>query len=138
MLRCRHRGEEAAARSGAQERAWWSEPGRTGRHLRGSVVAIGVLGALLGGERCLAQDSAGSGAQGWEDYLQREWRQDEQTQKWRLSVRPHAMATGTRTERAGLQTVDGKPLAAPPQGFTAKAWVYVPQQCAGTQRCPLL
>ncbi len=46
----------------------------------------------------------------------------------RLSVRPHEMATGTRTDRAGEHTLDS----------LENYLVYVPQQCVGTRRCPLV
>ena len=53
-----------------------------------------------------------------------------------LTLRPREMATATRTAKAGKQTLDGEPL---PPGFnTNSSTVYVPEQCVGAQRCPLL
>lgn len=46
----------------------------------------------------------------------------------RLSVRPHTMATGTRTRQAGLTRLEGFP----------DYYVYVPPQCVGAQRVPLI
>jgi predicted esterase len=46
----------------------------------------------------------------------------------RLHVRPHEMATGTRTERAGLTQLPS----------FAGYYVYVPEQCVGTKRSPLV
>jgi phospholipase/carboxylesterase len=46
----------------------------------------------------------------------------------RLSVRPHEMATGTRTARAGEQRLDS----------LDDYLVYVPKQCVGTRRVPLV
>jgi len=46
----------------------------------------------------------------------------------RLSVRPRAMATGTRTVQAGVQLLDS----------LRQTLVYVPPQCVGTHRCPLV
>ena len=45
-----------------------------------------------------------------------------------LTVRPYAMATGTRTRQAGAQLLDS----------ATQTWVYVPPQCVGTRRCPLV
>lgn len=45
----------------------------------------------------------------------------------RLTVRPHAMATATRTLEAGDFVLDSLP----------EYWVHVPPQCVGTRRCPL-
>lgn len=53
---------------------------------------------------------------------------DEMAPAPRLTVRPHQMATGTRTAEAGLKDLPGFP------GYK----VYVPQKCVGTQRCPLI
>ena len=44
-------------------------------------------------------------------------------------VRPHEMATATRTDRAGIQRLDSLPNGSA---------VYVPPQCVGTRRCPLV
>ncbi len=49
-------------------------------------------------------------------------------QNMRLAIRPRDMATGTRTDRAGRYMLD----------TPNKDAVYVPQQCIGTQRCPLI
>lgn len=46
----------------------------------------------------------------------------------RLTVRPHAMATGTRTAQAGDLVLDS----------LREFRVYVPEQCVGTRRCPLV
>jgi predicted esterase len=46
----------------------------------------------------------------------------------RLTVRPHAIATGTHTDSAGLTEL---------KGF-AGYYLYVPSSCVGTQRCPLI
>ena len=45
-----------------------------------------------------------------------------------LTVRPRAMATGTRTKKAGAQLLDS----------ARHTWVYVPPQCVGTRQCPLV
>ena len=45
-----------------------------------------------------------------------------------LTVRPQTMATGTRTAKAGVQLIDS----------VKQTWVYVPPQCVGTRRCPLV
>lgn len=59
-----------------------------------------------------------------------------------LTVRPHEIATGTRTARPGKQTLEGEPLAPPDLTEGAriheKSFVYVPQPCVGTRRCPLV
>ena len=46
----------------------------------------------------------------------------------RLTVRPHEMATGTQTTQAGLTALAGFP----------EYLVYVPKQCVGSQRVPLM
>jgi hypothetical protein len=45
-----------------------------------------------------------------------------------MAVRPHEMATGTRTNRAGQYPLDS----------LNHYMVYVPKQCVGTKRCPLI
>lgn len=50
----------------------------------------------------------------------------------RLTVRPREMATATQTLRAGM---DSLAPDAPEFGY---AHVYVPPQCVGTRRCPLV
>lgn len=82
--------------------------GRAVGYARGSVMCLGVVGVLLVGERGLAQTPPG-------DAL-------------RLTVRPHEMATGTKNTVAGLYPLDS----------IDHNWVYVPKQCVGPQRCPLL
>lgn len=51
----------------------------------------------------------------------------------RLSVRPGTMASGTRTGQAGLQALDALDSA-----NDRRAFVYVPPQCVGTTRMPLI
>ena len=46
----------------------------------------------------------------------------------RLTVRPHSMATGTRTAKGGLTELPGFP------GY----YLYVPPQCVGMRRVPLI
>src|ERR1051326_2095397 len=46
----------------------------------------------------------------------------------RLHVRPHAMTIGTTNAKAGVDSLPG----------CNKFYVYVPQNCVGTQRCPLV
>lgn len=45
-----------------------------------------------------------------------------------LTVHPREMATGTRTRKAGAQLIDS----------AKQTWVYVPRQCVGMRRCPLV
>ncbi len=58
-----------------------------------------------------------------------------------MSVHPREMANAARTERARWQGVDGKPsfltqwISLDDYPMTS---VYVPQQCVGTRRCPLV
>jgi dienelactone hydrolase len=54
----------------------------------------------------------------------------------RLTVRPKQMATGTRTEKAGEQQLE-LPVTLRGQRTYAPN-IYVPQQCVGTRRCPLV
>lgn len=81
--------------------------GRLIRRVRGSVLGLGIVSVLLLVGRTVAQA---------------------QNPQYRLTVRPHEMATGTQTERAGKF-----PLDSLNQGL-----VYVPQSCVGTRRCPLI
>ena len=78
-----------------------------GGAIRGSVFGLGLVGLFLAGGKCAAQDSTK-----------------------RLTVRPHAMATGTRTDQAGWRKLKG-------DGQIPDPSLYVPQQCVGTRRCPL-
>lgn len=51
----------------------------------------------------------------------------------RLTVRPREMATATVTARAGVHVLDSLPGSWP-----EKPGLYVPKQCAGARRCPLI
>lgn len=46
----------------------------------------------------------------------------------RLTVRPREMATGTRTDQAGALLLDS----------ATGTWLYIPKQCVGTRRVPLV
>lgn len=46
----------------------------------------------------------------------------------RLQVRPQVMATGIRTRQAGARLLDS----------ATHTWIYVPLQCVGTRRVPLV
>jgi len=82
------------------------------RHTRSSLACLGILSALIADGRCVAQTTAAGIT----------------PPPGRLSVRPHAMATGTRTVQAGEQPLDS----------LRKYLVYVPKQCVGTRRVPLV
>jgi len=84
----------------------WRKGGRV-RCVRTSVLVLGLVSALGIVDRCVAQSG--------DDIAP-------------LTVRPHAMATATRTERAGEFLLDSLP----------EFLVYVPPQCVGASRCPLL
>ncbi len=72
----------------------------------GRLAYLGLTGSLLAGRSAIAQEPPPAS----------------------LTVRPHAMATGTQTARAGEQ---------PLEGFD-EYLVYVPASCVGTRRCPLV
>lgn len=91
---------------------WLGESGRAKRYARYLLVGFGVGNAILAGRPGLAQIPASWGS----------------PENRRLTVRPHEMATGTRTAQAGVHAVDSIP----------DFWVYVPQLCVGTRRCPLV
>lgn len=57
-----------------------------------------------------------------------------------LNMRPRALAVGTQTLRAGEQPLDSLHWADSLQGgdSLSGAYVYVPPQCVGPRRCPLL
>ncbi len=54
----------------------------------------------------------------------------------RLTVQAFEATRGPRTNHVGEHKLDSFPRRA--NGTAAVPWVYVPQQCAGAQRCPLL
>lgn len=84
-----------------------SADGRPAR--RASCLAFSIVGALLTwAQPSLAQEPGESA---------------------RLTVRPHEMVLGTRTERAGEYRLDS---------VDPQSWVYVPPQCVGIRRCPLV
>jgi predicted esterase len=77
--------------------------------VRRNVTSLGMVGALVaGGGRCDAQI--------------------DKIKSTPLTVRPHELATGTRTSKAGEYLLDSL------KGYA----VYVPEQCVGTRRCPLV
>jgi hypothetical protein len=102
------------ARSGPRQQrvSWQSLHGRPVRRLRGSGFGLGLVGVLV---------AVGGVAQPLPA-------QNEPVSQ-RLTVRPREMATGTRTERVGEQWLNSASGRAP---------IYVPQQCVGTRRCPLV
>lgn len=51
-----------------------------------------------------------------------------QSGSFRLTVRPHEMATGTENAKGGVQTLDSLP----------EYFVYVPKRCIGKRRMPLV
>ncbi len=91
------------------------------RRVRARYTAFGILGALM-----VAQGRAAV-AQTPESLFT-------------LSVRPHALATATQTAAAGKYTLDGQPLPllSSGQAFEPEPAVYVPPQCVGARRCPLV
>jgi len=80
--------------------------GHSIRRVRASVIVLGLVSAVLMTERGSAQNS----------------------ELYRLTVRPREMATGTRTQAPGFQHLKD----------SLTDVIYVPQQCVGTRRCPLL
>ena len=86
--------------------------------MRGSVLGLGLLGALAGGERGVAQQTPPNPPTPATDQLGYAG----------LTVRPYAMATGTRNPPAGEYVLDSVP----------DYLVTVPPQCVGPRRCPLL
>lgn len=83
---------------------------RSVRQVWRSFLYLGIVGILLTEGKCVAQFS------------------DDSMLEPGMSVRPREMATQTRTEQAGefeLESFRG-------------SLVYVPQQCVGTRRCPLV
>lgn len=88
-----------------------STPGRSIRRGPGTLVALGLVSALVAGDRCLLAQDIPIGSNGIQE---------------RLTVRPHKMVMATRTAEAGEHAleVDGV--------------VYVPPQAVGTQRVPLV
>jgi predicted esterase len=77
-----------------------------GRVLR-SLACLGIAGVFAADSSCGAQTPQSPA---------------------RLTARPHEMATGTRTERAGVQTLDSIP----------DYLVYICTKCVGTKRVPLV
>jgi len=82
------------------------------------IVGVGVLVSLLAGSPGVAQTPSGGPSGAAPPVL------------GRLTVQPHAMVLGTSTARAGEQWVDSSDLE--------EGRIYVPQQCVGPRRCPLL
>jgi len=82
------------------------------RSLTGLGIAAMIIAASAAGRDARAQSTA----------------QTASTSPARLSVRPHTMATGTRTDSAGEHTLDSLP------GYL----VYVCTKCVGTRRVPLV
>lgn len=85
---------------------------------RGRVLCSGLVSAFLAAGRGVAQTpsiSQSSGVPG------------------RLTVRPREMAMATQTAQAGRFSLDSVP-----RGQWPKYLVYVPPQCIGTRRCPLV
>src|SRR5580704_9049179 len=82
--------------------------GRSVQHARGSLFCLGIVGAFIAEGRCVAQTPADPTP--------------------RLSVRPHEMATGTQNAQAGEQRLDS----------LNDYLVYVPKQCVGKKRVPLV
>ncbi len=80
---------------------------------RPTLIGLGLLGSLLIGEQLAAQ------------------------QDFELSVRPREMATGTRTNSAGRHLLDWV-LDTPPWDEQEIPTLYVPPQCVGARRCPLV
>ena len=78
------------------------------RHVRGGLVCLGIAGTFIAEGRCVAQTTPAATP--------------------RLSVRPHEMATGTQNVQAGEQQLDSLP----------DYLVYVPKQCVGKRRVPLV
>ncbi len=95
--------------------------GWKGRRVRVRDMVFGILGALMvaQGTFAVAQDPESL---------------------FTLTVRPYEMATATRTATAGKQTLDGQPIPLLnwEKAFEPKPAVYVPPQCVGTRRCPLV
>lgn len=83
------------------------------------LVSLSLTGAFFTGE-CVAQD------------------RDPNTIIDHLSIDPRVLATGTRTEKAGPQLMDGDVVEDSTITGPRIPRVYVPQQCVGTRRCPLL
>ncbi len=95
--------------------AGWRVRGRVNhggaRYIRHGLLGVGVLSALFMGERSFAQDSVAP---------------HEAT--FRLAVRPLERAAATRSPNAGLHRLDS----------VEHYFIYVPEQCAGPHRCPLV
>lgn len=84
-----------------------------GRSGRAGFLGLGLVGLLLTGGRGVAQTPSAAPS----------------PNPLRMTVRPHEMATGTQNQR-GLSLLEF--------GSFKNWFVYVPWQCEGTRRCPLL
>jgi phospholipase/carboxylesterase len=102
--------------------------GLSARHARWSILGFGMVGALIAGG--CATHHAASMQTLKSDSLGINWAAR------RLSVRPRTMASGTRTVQEGLQELGLDSL----HGGDALSGtlVYVPPQCVGTRRVPLV
>lgn len=125
-MKRRQIGKGVVARGGRPRRT----SVRAVRRLRGSVLGLGLglVATVLTAGRGIAQTPAAQTPP-----VQDPWAQG------RLTVRPREMATATRTAQAGLFLLDSFPYQLPdPNGGDYHYKVYVPPQCVGARRCPLL
>lgn len=100
--------EQSEIRGGGSARGGPPQQNTLSRSLRRagvSVFGLGLVGTLLAVRDSVAQEPGGS----------------------RLTVRPRAMATGTRNPAMGVYPLESMRLYL----------VSVPQQCVGARRCPL-
>jgi len=88
-----------------------------------SICLVGIVGALITVGRCDAQNGTGL-VQISDNGI----RFPPLLESMPLTVRPHAMATGTQTPKAGQYNLDS----------LKDYLVYVPEKCVGTGRCPLV
>lgn len=108
---------------------------RVARHLGVSLFfGLGLAGAVLTEGRCVAQTPARSDQV--RDTTSQPGRSQTPTWSGRLTVRPREIAAGTITMQPGEYWLDSLPF--PRAGAKSAYPVYVPQQCAGPRRCPLL
>jgi hypothetical protein len=92
-------------------------------YVRCSIICLAIVGAMTAGRRCDAQNGTGlvqiTGNGFFIPPL---------LASMPLTVRPHEMAIGTQTTKAGQYELDSL------KDFL----VYVPEKCVGTRRCPLV